>query len=212
MLSVFFATRGLVGRYGSGNYSMSPDVYVSYYVGSGFIALDDYLQHPIPPDGIFGKHTFVNLLRFLRDYLGVDIPRYIAHLEFRPVGAGFTNNVYTFLRVYHHDFGVMGLFVLLALSMVFMSVFFEYVKKERGNVGILTFSMMYYSVVMSFFTERFYSDLVSIYFLKTLFCLLLLYEVLIRKRIYFRLSRKTVRILPSFKLNWRTVDSKSAKV
>lgn len=187
ILVVFFIAKNFVGR-NSKNEEMNLADYISYYVGTVFITLDEYLQNPPVPSSIFGKETFYNLNRFLINYGIIDMPLYLVHLEFRPVGAGYSTNVYTFLRSYHFDFGLVGTYIFHVLSIVSLSVFYEYVKKKRGNMGILIFSMMYYSIVLSFFAERFFSTIVSVGFVKLTVELLILYQLLIRKRIRLRLS------------------------
>lgn len=195
VMALFFVSKSFVGRTGKNN-TLNAAEYISYYVGSGFIALDNYFKHPPIPSNIFGKETFYKLINFLTSYGIVDIPPYLIHLEFRSVGGGFTNNVYTFLRSYHYDFGMAGVFLLHGLCIVFLSVFYEYVKKKRGNIGILTFGMMYYSIVMSFFAERFFSQIFSPNFVKQLAFLLVLYELLIRKRIRLKFRRPAYALQP----------------
>ena len=179
----FAAVKSFVGR---GQQSLSnPLDYVSYYTGTEFITFDMYLKNPPYPSKIVGKETFYTLNQNLRNWGLLDIPRYVVHLEFRPVGGGETTNVYTLFRSYHYDFGLVGVYFLHIIVSVFMSVFYEYVKKRRGNIGIIAFSLMYYSIVLSFFAERFFSTVVSFGFLKELIPALVLYELLIRKRIRF---------------------------
>ena len=184
----FFLAKSFVGRAGRNNY-MNPVDYLAYYTGTQYIAFDQYLQHPPYSNNIIGKETFYNLNQFLINYKLVDIPPYIVHLEFRSVGAGFTNNVYTFLRAYHHDFGMVGMLILHVLSVFLLSFFYEFVKKKRGSLGILILSQMYYTIVMSFFAERFYSNVFSLNYIKQLVMMVFLYEFFIRKRIRFKLCR-----------------------
>lgn len=193
VMAMFFLSKSFVGR-SSRNETLNAVDYLAYYTGSGIIALDKYIQRPPTLNNIFGKETFYKLISFLTSYGIVDIPPYLIHLEFRSVGGGFTTNVYTFLRSYHYDFGMAGVFLLHGLCIVFLSVFYEYVKKRRGNIGILTFGMMYYSIVMSFFAERFFSQIFSPNFVKQLAFLLVLYELLIRKRIRLKF-RRTAHVL-----------------
>lgn len=188
IMAAFFLTKSFVGRTGRNN-TMNPVDYISYYTGSGLIAFDKYLRYPPSPSYIWGKETFYRLNSFLINYNLIDLSPYLMHLEFRPVGAGFKNNVYTFLRSYHYDFGVAGMYFLHGLSIVFLSVFYEYVKKKRGSLGILIFGQMYYAIVMSFFAERFYSNIFSLNYVKQLVILLVLYELFIRKRIRFKFRR-----------------------
>ena len=178
-------SKSLVGRT-SQNEKLNIADYTAYYCGSEIIELDQYLQDPIPADSIWGKETFYNLNQFLSKFDGLNIPAYPIHLEFRPVVAGYLANTYTFLRSYHHDFGMIGVFVLHGICMLFLSIFYELVKKSRkGYRGILIFSFIYYTVVMSFFADRFFSNLVSMNFAKSIVMLLILYEAFFRKSVRF---------------------------
>lgn len=187
IMIAFFGVKSFVGRTGNNN-AMNLIGYLSYYTGSQYIALDQYLQNPLPQSSIFGKETFHNLIMFLIRYNLIDYPPYVIHLEFRPVGAGFYNNVYTFIRPYYQDFGMMAVFILHGASMLFLSIFYEYIKRKRGNVGILFFGQTYYTIVLSFFSEWFYSNVFSMTYLKMLFILIVLYQLLFRKRI--RIKRR----------------------
>lgn len=186
MLVGFFVSAHFVGRNGQ-NEEMDPADYIAYYTGTQYICLDEYLRDPLEPSDVFGRETFLGINSFLIRYHLVDTEPYIGHKEFRPVGAGYSNNVYSFIRIYHRDFGMAGVFILHVLMITTMSIFYEYVKKKRGNIGILIFSFIYYSVVMSFFTERFYSEIFTVAYVKMAVMLLAMYELFIRKRI--RLDR-----------------------
>lgn len=203
----FFLAKNFVGRAGKNN-SMNPVDYLAYYTGTQFIAFDQYLQNPPYSSSIIGKETFYSFNQFLINYKLADIPPYIVHLEFRPVGAGFTTNVYTFLRAYHHDFGMGAMWILHSLSIFLLSSFYEFVKKKRGSLGILIFSQMYYTIVMSFFAERFYSNVFSLNYLKQIIIMVVLYELLIRKRIRLKL-RRTVHVLQPIPIRQEshTIDS-----
>lgn len=191
ILILFYMSKSLVGRI-SQNEKLNIADYTAYYCGSEIIELDQYLQDPIPSDSIWGKETFYSLNQFLSKFDGLNIPAYPIHLEFRPVVAGYRANTYTFLRSYHHDFGMIGVFVLHVICMLFLSIFYELIKKSRkGYGGILIFSFIYYTVVMSFFADRFFSNLVSMNFAKSLVMLLVLYEAFFRKSIRFAFHHGT---------------------
>ena len=198
-MGIFFLTKSFVGRAGQNNTLNIMD-YCAYYTGTQYICLDEYFQNPPIASNIWGKETFYNLISFLIRYNLINIPPYIGHLEFRPVGGGFTNNVYTSLRLYHYDFGWIGMLFLHSLSVIILSVFYEYTKKKRSNLSILIFALMYYTIVMSFFFERFYTNIFSTNFIKILAETLIVYELLIRKRIklVFRRTEK-ISCLRTFK-------------
>ncbi len=189
ILVMFYITKSFVGR-NSRNEKMNAVDYISYYTGTEYIMLDDYMQHPPAASDIFGKETFYFLNQFMATHGLSDSPLYIRHLEFRNVGAGYRSNTYTFLRAYHHDFGMPGVFILHGISMIFMSVFYESVKKRRGTLSILIFSELYYCIVLSFFQEYAFAEVFSVSFIKMIIMLLALYEVLFRKgfRVVFQIE------------------------
>lgn len=189
ILVMFYVTKSFVGR-NSRNEEMNVVDYISYYTGTEYITLDDYLQHPPAKSDIFGKETFYYLNQFMAKHGLIDSPLYIKHFEFRNVGAGYLSNTYTFLRSYHHDFGMLGVFILHGISMTFMSAFYEYAKRKRGTLSILIFSEIYYCVVLSFFLENFFAEVCSLYIIKMIIMLLALYEILFRKRIRFVFQNK----------------------
>ncbi len=185
-LWAFSALKTFVGREWTSVVSTPLD-YISYYTGTEFITFDIYLQDPPPPTSVFGQHTFRSLILNLINFGILDIPRFITRGKFVSVGGGQINNVYTLFKTYHYDFGIAGIYILHMTASVFLSVFYEYTKKKCGNIAIITFSTMYYSIVLTFFAEYFFSNVISITFLKQLLPLLVLYECLIRKRIRVKL-------------------------
>lgn len=209
VFGVFFLTKSFVGR-SSQNETLDIVDYIAYYTGTQYICLDKYFQNPPVASDVWGKETFYSLISFMIRYKLVNIQPYIQHLEFRSVGGGFSNNVYTSLRLYHYDFGWTGMLFLHSLSIIILSVYYEYTKKKRSNLSILIFGLIYYTIVMSFFFERFFTNIFSPNFIKVLVETLILYELFIRKRIklVFRSPIK-IRGLQTFKgLKANAVGSK----
>ncbi len=184
----FAVFRGFVGRQGRTT-EMDAVNYIAYYSGADIVNLDMYLQDPIYTSGVFGKYTFFRLLGNLRS-LGADIELYSVHLEYRSIHGISTGNVYTFIRTYFADFGIVGVFVLHGFVSVILSVFYEYVKKRRRNTGILVFSLMYYTVVLSFFAERFFSNIISISFAEDAVLVIIFYKLFLQKKVRFTLGGK----------------------
>ena len=189
VLIVFFLVKDFIGRSGTVSGEMKSMDYIAYYTGTQYISLDQYFQNPPSASRIFGKETFLGINQFLINYKLVDMPDYIVHKEFRTVGAGYSNNVYTFIRSYHYDFGMMGVYLLHGLSILFMTIFYECVKKRRSNLGILLFGQIYNTIVMSFFVERVYTYIFSVNYVEQLLLLIVFYGLFIRKRIRIKFSR-----------------------
>lgn len=187
MLYSFVLVNHVVGRIGR-TASLPALSYLSVYTGSEPILLDQYLQNPPPPSDMAGKYSFYALIRNLQRLGIVTYPRYLIHLEFRGIGKGYGGNTYSFIRIYHYDYGLLGLFVLHALMVLTMSLMYEYTKKRLSDKWIIIFGSIYYCIVLSFFAERFYSNLFAFSFLLRLGELFVLHEVLIKKKIRLRLG------------------------
>lgn len=166
--------------------------YVKLYVGTHIINLDIYLQNPPPPSNIWGKYTFFGLITNLREFGLLNIEPYLGHLEFHYVDGVALGNVYTFIRIYHYDFGIVGIYVLHSLMMLIYSVFYEYVKRRKGNISILVFGLAYYGVILSFFSERFFSTIITLSFAEKMFFLVLFYKVFLQKAVQFRIRVKAI--------------------
>ncbi len=161
--------------------------YTAHYMGTGVVNLDLYLNNPPMKSDIWGKETFYSLLNALRRVGIVDIESYIFHKEFRSVAGVSTGNIYTALRDYHYDFGMIGVFVLHALFSLIYSVFYEYTKKKRSNLPIIIFCQIYYCAILYMYNNFFYSNIVSFGFVFKIMITYILYKLVVEKQIRFRI-------------------------
>lgn len=174
----FSFLRGVAGR------RNNTDVmhYISGYAGPPIVNLDLYLQDPFFNTDIFGKYTFYRLISNLRT-LGADIPYYTIHREYRAINGINLGNVYTAMGIYYADFGLGGVYVLYGLSSFLISILYEYVKKYRGNLLIIFFSLIYYSFVLVFFADRFFSSIFSISFAAQWVLVVIFYKLLLNNKV-----------------------------
>ena len=175
----FYAVKSFVGRQSDA----TAVEYITHYAGGGIPGLDLYLKDPPHASPIWGKETFYSLNNGLRKLGLLDIPYYYIHHEFRQSGGVSIGNIYTALRDYHYDFGMAGVYLLHGVFSVVFSVFYEYQKKRRSDLGIIVFSMMYYCVVFYMISNSFFASVVSFGFAIRLTLLYLLYTLLIKKRV-----------------------------
>lgn len=181
---LFSMTRSLVGRQSEKNFID----YVSGYAGTSILNLDSYLQSAWEPPDVWGKWTFQRLIFNLRTLGIIHIKPYLVHYEFRVIDGVSTGNVYTFIRDYYNDFGLIGVFVLHALASLLMSIIYEYGKKRPSNKMILINGYLYNCSIMSFYTERFFDLTFSFSFLRNVLVLMLVSTILYKRP--FRISEK----------------------
>ncbi len=187
MLAVWFfsVTRSFVGRQSRSNFLD----YVSGYAGTSILNLDLYLQSPWKAPDVWGKWTFQRLIYNLRILGIIHVKPYLVHYEFRRIDGVSTGNVYTLFRDYYNDFGVAGTFILHGLASLLASILYEYGKRKPSNKTILLNGYLYNSLVMSFYTERFFDLTFSISFVRNVVILMIVSTVLFKRP--FRIVAKT---------------------
>lgn len=166
----------------------TPLYYISMYIGAPIKLFDLYIKNPIGASSIWGQETFAilngNLVTFgFRD-------TYIArHLEFRGNGALSLGNVYGAPRRYYQDFGVVGLITLVSiLSLLFHTLYgkIKYSLKRSVNFFSIIYCYLFTSIVMFPIDDIFYSQISIGYFLNIVF-LYILYLIVIKRKIVFKL-------------------------
>ena len=125
----------------------NPMEFIAYYTGMSIPSLDVYLKSAPKENVIFGQETLYGIHSILRT-LGFDLPIFTAPLEFVNFN-GDNGNVYTSLRRYINDYGIMGMFILQYLIGVFYSVIYKYVRYGRfSNFAIILYAFFAFALVM----------------------------------------------------------------
>lgn len=176
---LFWVSKNLVGRTGDSDILS----YITHYSGGSIPGLDLYFKNPPSKSYIWGKETFYSLNNGLRKLGVLDIPYYYIHHEFRQSGGISIGNVYTALRDYHYDFGTFGLFFLHFVFSACISTLYEVEKKRHSTIGIMLNGILYQCVVFYTVSNYFFATFVGFGFLIKLVMLVILYELLIRKRV-----------------------------
>lgn len=180
---LFYIVRNLIGR-DDDNGILD---YVTHYFGGGIPALDIYFKKTSSEPVVWGQETFYSLINNLRKLGILDIPYYLIHREFAYSNGVSLGNVYTAFRDYYHDFGLIGMYVLHSIFSLFFSVQYQRMKEHGNLLKIIVFSTTYYSIVLYSFSNSFFAKAISIGFLIQVTVLVLLYEVLLRKKVVFKI-------------------------
>jgi oligosaccharide repeat unit polymerase len=175
--------------------------YISIYCGGQLKNLDMALQEGnFPRDSkIFGSQTFYTLNKTLGEKLKINnYEPYHLDAPFRTVNGYNLGNVYTTFYPYIYDFGYVGEFVFVLIMAIISQSLYETIKikkKKNGlNIYILTYSFVASTLIMSFFSNKFYENVVSMvlvkYLLVWLFCIFCFEFYNNRKDLFLRHGKK----------------------
>jgi oligosaccharide repeat unit polymerase len=151
--------------------SSSAYEYMSIYLTAPIKNLDLALTGVLPSAQFFGQYTFQYLYRALiakynfPPFAFVGSPHPFSYYDGRSLG-----NVYTIFRALMIDFGFWGSILAVMMIGVITQVTYEIVMRHRVQ-SKMYFSPIFYSflgfnLMMSFFSENFYQNLVNTSFIK----------------------------------------------
>ncbi len=133
----------VVGR----NTSLTAFQTISVYLGAPIFLLNLYLKDPIPNTNIFGEECFCNLYQSFYK-LGLVSNYADFQTEFRSSNGILLGNIYTFIRRPFHDFGIIGLAIVVFIVVsIFSFVFYNYIYKRQVNMKIVIFFAYYYYII-----------------------------------------------------------------
>lgn len=140
--------------------------YLAEYCGAEIKNLDTFIREYSfgieKENDFFGKQTFVNLIRWLGPYFGMEKSEYtyMLTLPFRKINNFDLGNVYTTFYPYIYDFGYKGVFILVGLMAIIVQSIYEECRtfslKKYPRICILIYSYMFNTLILSFFSNKFY--------------------------------------------------------
>ena len=152
------------------------------YIGSPIYALDNYIRD----NGIFktadywGEET-QSLYYSVMSAFGQSSTYAVATLQ--PIFLGSEQdltNIFTALRRYLHDYGIIGMSIILFILGYIYSISFKALRKRGHNdLRVLIYSFLSYPLVEMAIEERFFSNLVTA---RTIYCyiyFIILFKLLI---------------------------------
>lgn len=166
VLYTFQATGSLLGRKASSSasvVSMNSVDYLAVYCGAEIKNLDLFLQEEHKNDNeIWGSQTFISLIRWMGPKFGVENSYYQADLPFRRVNNFSLGNVYTTFYPYIYDFGYGGMIVLVGIMAAVVQTIYEICKRKKVTnkpaMSILIYGYIFHTLVLSFFSNKFYEN------------------------------------------------------
>lgn len=149
----------------SGNLGLSE--YIGIYLGAPIYNLDAYLEA-----GTFGSSTpFGRMTLYCwYSYIGLKMGYapwiYTLDLPFVTSGTGMNmGNVYTTFYAYIYDFGYIGVVVLIVVMAVLSQLAYEWAlrcdSRNLWDLAVIAYSFIGYQLMFSFFSNKFYEEILT---------------------------------------------------
>lgn len=168
MILVLFRAFGMfLGRQSSTDVSTMD--YLAKYCGAEIKNLDIFLQGARLSGPIFGSQTFYSIITRHLSFFGLST-KYVLDLPFQTINGFNLGNVYTTFYPYIYDFGYIGVPIMIAIMSALSQVVYELSVRESLKKAPNIFTIMYgyiiSSIMMSFFSNKFYENIMNVTFLR----------------------------------------------
>lgn len=145
---IFFAVFQTLGLLTGKTGKSSWDEMLFGYSGAAIIALDRSLEVYKPDNRFFGEETFFGFYGLL-NACGISVPNDIHFLPFVSVGKGKSTNIYTALRTYYYDFGLVGVYIIECLIGFFAGIAYHLLRIWGGHpIYLMLYSFLIYGIAM----------------------------------------------------------------
>ena len=173
--------------------------YVAEYLGAEVKNLDIFLQTDIAEhraDKPWGSQTFFSLVLTFGEKLHLkNYKPYNLDLPQNRVNQYDLGNVYTTFYQYIYDFGYIGEVVLVFIMAAISELVYEGIKYDSKNKKIIlaiAYSNIANCLVFSFFSNKFYENIIAMNFLKNIIFWWVLYLFLVKidfKRLFDNIKK-----------------------
>lgn len=169
-LGLFQAIAELMGRTLASDYTFMD--YIAGYLSAELRNLNSFIRIGKFGSTINNNQTLNGIIPFLSKVFGH--PEWIHKLDLPFIIEGGYNygNVYTIFYAFIYDMGYGGLFVYIPIMAIFCAWMYKKVLKERIDnkisVNIIVYSYVYYTIIFSFFSDKFYETVVNTKFVWTI--------------------------------------------
>lgn len=145
---------------------------ISSYLGAPLKNLELFLNEGRISTGVFGGETFMSTYSWLYSKTGnilYDVP---SLYKYRWIAGKGIGNVYTIFMPIYNDFGFYGVIIILGSMGLISQKVYNIIKFKRKNImvdyTIIIYSYIAFSVIFSFFSNKFFESVISragIYFI-----------------------------------------------
>lgn len=185
-IPLFYYSLALLGR--TSGKSMID--HISVYIGSSIQLFNLYVDAPISTKS-FGEETLVSLSKALA-FLGIGKKSNSYNLEFRTSGT-MHSNVYTFFRRPLHDFGILGMYMFVAVIACFFSWIYnkkiKYKPRDSNVSWVLIYGYLFYWIISSSIIQ-YSGNYISVGTLITISLMIILFKVMVNEQKLFTIGKK----------------------
>lgn len=171
--------------------------YLAMYLGAEIKNLDLFLQEPRPVSAIWGSQTFRPLVQSFGKRLGLKDTTYTLTLPYRSVNGFNLGNVYSVFYPLIYDFGYTGFVLCTALMAFLTQMFYEISRRTNGIIGkvfTLLYGGAFGAIVFSFFSNKFFENIITIGFAKRVIIWFGL-EILFNHLVQEKRQKETLQVL-----------------
>lgn len=147
---------GLLGR----DNSFALWDYLAIYCGGPIKNLDTFLQEGVRNTEFSGAETFYKAYQVIWRLIGENLPNYSTYKIYRRINGYDLGNVYTAFKNYIFDFGLLGNYILVCIYAAISQILYVkaicYKPKNKPALSLILYGLIFNSLILSFFAERFY--------------------------------------------------------
>ena len=168
ILPLFYGLLSVVGRETDSDMTD----YISFYYGAEIPSLNIYLRTADSQSEIFGNETFYGIQNILYKLKIIDYKNIISR-EFIYL-SGLRSNIYTSLRRYYADFGMIGVVICQAVFGFIVTKMYLFAKRKE-DIRYLLFYSVFFSMLIDqvrddLFWTRFFA-INTLYYIVVIYCM-----------------------------------------
>lgn len=166
-----------------------PMQYIAVYLSGSIRNLDVYLRNPWGNSDVFGKMTFIRIINYIGGKFQKSSWIYPLDLPYQSANGHNSGNIYTTFYAYLYDFGYAGVAIMPFLAGFLTNSFYMLaVKAVKNNeskihLSLLVYSYWYYTLLFSFFSNKFYEMTAAIAFIRNVIIWIVLAYILRKFRV-----------------------------
>lgn len=149
-----------------------PIQYIAVYLCGSIRNLDVYVRDLWGTHDVFGKMTFIRIINYIGGKCHNENWIYPLDLPYQAANGKNSGNIYTTFYAYLYDFGYIGV-AIMPFFIGFITNFFYKIaartterNNNKINLSLLIYGYWYYTLLFSYFSNKFYEMTFTIVFIR----------------------------------------------
>ena len=146
--------------------------YLAVYISGGIRNLNEYLKTDHGAPDVFAKMTLPYVNSFIGNKFGISRMIYSLDLPYLSANGSNSGNIYTTFYAYIYDFGYIGVIIWPLIMGIISQLIYKMARRsilnngKRVKISVIVYGYLFYMLVFSFFSNKFYEGFCSIAFIK----------------------------------------------